>query len=242
MKLRGNKILLTGGASGIGLELAERFAREQNTVIICGRRESALAAAKERIPSLVTRASDLSMKQGRDELLAWIRAEHPDTNVLINNAGIQNWMNVTDSDFMDRAQAELAINVEAPLHLVASFLKLEALDTIVNVTSGLSFVPLVKVPVYCATQAFLHSFTLSLRELCKPRGIEVVELIPPALNTDLGGKGRHDAAPPVADFVAATFQQLEAGKDTVTFGFSERVAGAGQDVLGAVFARMNGQA
>ena len=80
-----------------------------------------------------------------------------------------------------------------------------------NVTSGLAFVPLTKVPVYCATKAFLHSFTLSLRELCRSRGVEVIELVPPALNTDLGGKGIHDHAPAVGEFIEAVFEQLAQG-------------------------------
>ena len=148
-------------------------------------------------------------------------------------------MAVSDDDFMPRAREEISINVEAPLHLVHLFLRHERLDTIVNVTSGLSFVPLLKVPVYCATKAFLHSFTLSLRELCKANDIEVIELIPPALNTDLGGKGLHDFAPPVEAFVDSVFAQLAEGKLTATFGFTEKLSDAGREVLQPIFARLN---
>lgn len=239
MKLSGNKLLITGGASGIGLGLAERFAQEGNTVIACGRREGALRAAAERVPGLVTRVADVATGEGREALYQWVAAEHPETNVLVNNAGIQNWMKVTDDDFMARAREELAINVEAPLHLAQLFLEHRPLTTIVNVTSGLAFVPLAKVPVYCATKAFLHSFTLSLRELVRARNVEVVELIPPALNTDLGGKGLHDFAPPVKDFVDAVFAQLAEGKTSVTFGHTEALSRAGQEVLEPVFKRMN---
>ena len=239
MKLTGNKILITGGASGIGLGLAERFARENNRVIACGRRPEALRAAAERVPGLVTRECDLSASAGRVELYRWVAAEHPDLSVLVNNAGTQNWMAPTDERFAERAHDEIAINVEAPIHLASLFLALPALATIVNVTSGLGFVPLAKVPVYSATKAFLHSYTLSLRELVRGRGIEVVELIPPALNTDLGGKGLHDHAPPVADFIEAVFDQLAAGRTTVTFGFTEGLSQAGQEVFQPIFARMN---
>jgi len=239
MKIQGNKILVTGGASGIGFALAERFVKEGNQVIVCGRREDALREAAAKVPGLVTRVSDLATSEGREGLARWVASEHADTNVLVNNAGIQNWMSVADDDFPTRAREEIAINVEAPLHLANLFLKHPALRTIVNVTSGLSFVPLVKVPVYCATKAFLHSFTLSLREQCKARNVEVVELIPPALNTDLGGKGLHDRMPPVKDFIEAVFAQLAEGKTTATFGFTEAMNNAGQDVLAPVFARMN---
>jgi uncharacterized oxidoreductase len=148
-------------------------------------------------------------------------------------------MSVTDPDFMRRAEEELTVNVTAPLHLSALFLGLPALKTIVNVTSGLAFVPLTKVPVYAATKAFLHSFTLSLREMVRGRGVEVVELIPPALNTGLGGKGVHAHAPPVSGFVDAAFAQLAEGKTTTTFGFTEQLSRAGQDVIEPIFKRMN---
>jgi uncharacterized oxidoreductase len=103
----------------------------------------------------------------------------------------------------------------------------------------LSFVPLTKVPVYSATKAFFHSFTLSLRHLMKAKNIEVIELIPPALNTDLGGKGLHDQAPPVSAFIEAVFEQLKQGKTEITFGFSDAMAKAGPEDLQKAFARMN---
>lgn len=241
MKLTSNKILITGGASGIGFGLAERFAKEGNTVIICGRREDALKEAASKIPSLITKTCDLSVESGRTLLYEWIASEHSDLNVLINNAGIQQWMKVTDADFWQRAKQEIAINVEAPLQLTHLFLQLKSLTTVVNVTSGLSFVPMSKVPVYCATKAFFHSFTISLKHLMKGKAVEVIEIIPPALNTDLGGKGLHDFAPPVSDFVNAVFEQLKEGKTEITFGMSEAMSRAGQPELKAAFERMNPQ-
>lgn len=240
MNSSNNKILITGGASGIGLGLTERFLQENNTVLVCGRRESVLQELTDKYPSVITRVCDLAEASEREALFNWISAEHPDLNVLVNNAGIQQWMTITDADFFERAQSELTVNVQAPLHLTSLFTRLPSLTTIINLTSGLSFVPLTKVPVYSATKAFFHSFTLSLRQLLKPRNIEVIELIPPALNTDLGGKGLHDAAPPVADFIAAVFEQLKAGKTEITFGFSEAMAKAGAEDLKTAFARMNG--
>lgn len=239
MKISNNKILITGGASGIGLGMAERFIRENNTVIICGRRESALNAAVRKLPSIITRQCDLTVSQAREDLVKWISEEHGDLNVLVNNAGIQHLMSVSDPDFYQKALEEIAINIEAPLHLTSLFLNLRSLETIMNVTSGLSFVPLIKVPVYCATKAFFHSFTLSLRALVKDKNIEVIEVIPPALNTDLGGIGRHDYAPSVGDFIDAAFTQLKEGKTELTFGFTEAASRAGQEVLKPVFARMN---
>src|ERR1700712_703154 len=102
MKLANNKILITGGASGIGLGLTERFITEGNTVIICGRRESVLREVAAKYPGVITRVCDLAMEADRVALYDWIAANHSDLTVLVNNAGIQNWMNVTDADFMQR--------------------------------------------------------------------------------------------------------------------------------------------
>jgi uncharacterized oxidoreductase len=239
MKLSGNKILITGGATGIGFALAERFIKENNIVIICGRSESALNEAAAKLPSVITRQCDLSSVKEREELFNWIQDEHKDLNVLVNNAGIQNWMSVSDPDFFERADNEITVNIEAPVHLTSLFLNLNSLNTIMNVTSGLSFIPLIKVPVYSATKAFFHSFTVSLRAVLRSKNTEVIEIIPPALNTDLGGKGIHDFAPPVSDFIEAIFEQLIEGKDELTFSFSETVSKAGQDVLKPVFEKMN---
>lgn len=239
MKLSNNKILITGGASGIGLGLTERFVKENNTVIICGRREGALKDVKDKFPSVITKVCDLSIEADRIELYNWVSENHADLNVLINNAGIQNWINIADADFYEKSTNEININVLAPVHLTTLFTNLKSLDTIINVTSGLAFVQLSKVPVYCATKAFLHSFTLSLRHMLKSKNIEVIEMIPPALNTDLGGKGLHDGQPPVSDFVNAVFQQMKEGKTELTFGFSEVMAKATPDIISATYNKMN---
>lgn len=239
MDLSGNKILITGGASGIGLGLTTRFIEEGNTVIVCGRRESVLADVAAQHPGVIARRCDLADASDREALYDWMATEHSDLNVLINNAGIQQWMKLDDADFVERSQQEIAINIEAPVHLTSLFLKLPSLKAIMNVSSGLAFSPMTKTPVYSATKAFLHSFTLSLRHLVKDRGTEVIEIIPPALNTDLGGKGLHDFAPPVSDFIASIFEQLRAGKQELTFGFSEAASKASREEINTIFARMN---
>ena len=239
MKISNNKILITGGASGIGLGLTERFIQENNTVIICGRREDVLAAAAAKFPSVITKVCDLSDENERMDLLNWIEQNHPDTNVLINNAGIQNWMRVEEEGFYDRANEEITTNVLAPIHLANLFAGLPSIKTIINVTSGLAFIPLAQAPVYCATKAFMRSFTMSLRRQLKEANIEVIEMIPPALNTDLGGKGLHDAYPPVSEFIASIFEQLKEGKLELTFGMSEGRLKANNDTIAAGFNMMN---
>ena len=239
MELANNKILITGGASGIGLGLTERFLKENNTVIVCGRRESVLKEVSDKYPSVITKVCDLSDEAERIELFSWVAENHGDLNVLVNNAGVQQWMDVTDEGFFDRAKSEIATNIEAPIHLMSLFAKLKSLRTIINVSSGLAFVPFTKVPVYSASKAFLHSFTLSSRYLLKKKNIEVIEVIPPALNTDLGGIGLHDGQPPVSDFVDGVFEQLKAGETNITFGFSTAMANGNPEQIQGIFNRLN---
>jgi uncharacterized oxidoreductase len=239
MNLSNNKILITGGASGIGLGLTERFIKEKNTVIICGRREAVLKEVAAKFPSVITKVCDLSVEAERIALFDWVSTNHPDLNVLVNNAGIQNWINISDNDFYQKANDEITTNVIAPLHLSVLFAHLKSLSTIINVTSGLAFIPLSKVPIYCATKAFMRSFTLSLRHMLKGTHIEVIEMIPPALNTDLGAPGIHDGHPAVSDFVESVFQQMKEGKTELTFGTSEARAKANNEVITDYFNRMN---
>ena len=239
MQLNNNKILITGGGSGIGLGLTERFLNEGNTVIICGRRTDVLAEVKAKFPTVITYACDLALEADRIAMYEWIQAEHSDLNVLVNNAGIQNWMDVGDANFYEKAKHEIAINIEAPIHLITLFLKLAELKTIMNVSSGLSYVPLVKVPVYSATKSFVRAFTTSIQKTLTAQNIEVIEIIPPALNTDLGGKGLHDSYPPVSEFIESIFEQLKAGSNKLTFGLSAMMAKASAEDLQNVFNRMN---
>jgi uncharacterized oxidoreductase len=148
-------------------------------------------------------------------------------------------MSVLDGGFYQKASDEITTNIIAPLHLTSLFIQLKSAETIINVTSGLAFLAFAKVPVYSATKSFFHSFTLSLRHQLKAKNIEVIEMIPPALNTDLGGKGLHDSAPPVSDFIEAVFKQLKEGKTELTFGFSEAMAKASPEEIKATFNKMN---
>ena len=241
MKISNNKILITGGASGIGLGLTERFIQENNTVIICGRRESALKEVAEKLPLVITKTCDLSKESERIALYKWVSEKHPDLNVLVNNAGIQYWMNISDADFYQKTKSEITTNIEAPLHLTSLFIQLKSLKTVINVTSGLAFIPFARIPVYSATKAFFRSFTLSLRQMLKSKGIEVIEMIPPALNTDLGGKGIHDGHPAVSDFVEEVFKQMKDGKTELTFGTSGDRAKANNDTIAEYFNRMHAQ-
>ena len=215
MNVKGNNILITGGATGIGLALAERFLNAGSKVTICGRREQALREAQAKNPELNTRVCDVGSPAERIALMDWVTREHAEMNVLVNNAGIQRRGGQSGRDRKTgRAiHQEIAINLEAPIHLArlfAAHLGRQKRPAIINVTSGLAFVPLAMVPVYCATKAALHSFTFSLRHHLARTPIQVIEIIPPAVNTDLGGKGLHDFGVPLNEFSDSIFSRCKA--------------------------------
>ena len=231
--------MVTGGTRGIGLAITKTLKAQGYAVAaVYAGNEAAAEAARKDLGVLCIKA-DVGDFEAVGAAFAEIENTLGPITVLVNNAGIQNWMNVSDDEFYQKSLNEINTNVVAPLHLTQLFLNLTSLNTIINVTSGLSFVPLTKVPVYSATKAFFHSFTLSLRYLLKSKNVEVIEVIPPALNTDLGGKGLHDGQPPVSAFVESVFNQFKENKTEITFGFSEMMANANPDAIRETFNRMN---
>lgn len=242
MKLDSNIILITGGASGIGLAMAERFLSAGSKIILCGRREDTLREAKDKHPEFITRRCDVALAAERIALFEWAVREFPRLNVLVNNAGIQRRVPLAAAEEWEQTRHEIAINFDAPIHLSRLFiphLAKQECPAIVNVTSGLSFVPLANVPVYCATKAALHSFTLSLRHQLSGSPIQVIEVIPPAVNTDLGGPGLHTFGVPVDEFADSVFQRLAAGELEIAYGFAQQSSRASRQELDAIFSRMN---
>ena len=206
MKTTGNTILVTGGASGIGLALAVAWQGLGNTVIIAGRRKAALDAATAAHPGLVGYVLDVEDADTIADFAAQVVKNHPDLNVLVNNAGIMRPENLLDAQAtLADAEAMIATNVLGPIRLTTAFmphLTAQGAATIINVTSGLAFVPLAATPTYSATKAFVHSYTQSLRHQIRDHGVEVLELAPPAVQTDLmPGQGANPRAMPLVDYV-----------------------------------------
>src|SRR3954452_2654946 len=242
MNLSGNTIMVTGGASGIGLALAKRFLERKNKVIVCGRREDKLSEARTTLPGLITHACDVGEARSREDLVRWTIDQFPDVNVLINNAGIQRRVALTETEDWDKTRSEIAINLDAPIHLTQLFYPHFAEKesaAILNVTSGLSFMPLANVPVYCATKAALHSFTLSLRWQLRDTHLKVIEIIPPAVDTDLQAPGLHTFGVNVDEFADHVFAELEAGSKEIAYGTALTGSRASQEDLVAMFERMN---
>ncbi|QDK36385.1 SDR family oxidoreductase [Bdellovibrio sp. NC01] len=243
MELKGNTILITGGGSGIGFALASRLAKNGNKVIICGRRAEQLAEAQKSCPELIPLQADISTAHGREELVSEIIQKYPDLNVVINNAGIQNRLPpLTEKQDWSKHEMEIATNLEAPMHLAMLFIPHllgQRNPFIINVTSGLAFVPIYFLPTYCATKAALHSFTLTLRHQLKATPIKVVEIAPPAVNTDLGGKNLHNHGVDLNLFADHCMKHLEQGDEEFGYESSETRRLAVKQATDTIFKQMN---
>jgi uncharacterized oxidoreductase len=242
MDLASNSVLITGGASGIGFALAERFLQAGSEVIICGRRPEQLRAAQEKQPRIRIRVCDVAKESDRLSLCRWAVGEFAGLNVLVNNAGIQRRLDLAQLEEWEHTRQEIAINFEAPVHLsnllIPHLLKQQR-PAILNVTSGLGFVPMARVPIYSATKAALHSFTLSLRHQLSHTPIQIVEIIPPAVNTDLGGPGLHTFGVALDEFADAVMAGMRNGDLEISYGFAEQASRASRAQLDELFTRMN---
>jgi uncharacterized oxidoreductase len=191
MKLKGNTILITGGASGIGYELNKQLTALGNTILITGRDQAKMDRAKAAFPNLHAFQSDVSDPEAIAALYQKVTQQFPDLNILINNAGIMRAINVHDkAGSLEDVTREIEVNLNGPIRMVKQFLphlKAKSEAAIMNVSSGLAFVPLPISPVYCAAKAGLHSFTESLRVQLKNTKVRVFELAPPATRTPLLG-------------------------------------------------------
>ena len=196
MNLRDNTILITGGSGGIGGELARRLCELGNVVIITGRDQAALDAAVERIPTLRTIQSDAADPDAIVRLHDQVIRDFPHLNIVINNAGIMRKINVRrfDGDLSD-ATSEIDIDLSGPIRMVMQFLPhllKQPNGAIVNVSSGLAFVPFAISPVYSAAKAGIRAFTRALRVQLKGTSIKVFELAPPGVDTPLNDKFKED--------------------------------------------------
>jgi uncharacterized oxidoreductase len=206
MKATGNTILITGGGSGIGRGLAEAFHALGNQVIVAGRRRHALDEVTSANPGVRSLTLDIEDPAAIRDFAAQAAAQFPSLNVLINNAGIMRPEKLLSqqSDLAD-AEAMVTTNLLGPIRLTAALLphlRQQPRSTIINVSSGLAFLPLAPTPTYCATKAAIHSYTLSLRYQLRETGIEVLELIPPYVATNLMSGADDPRAMPLDKFIS----------------------------------------
>ena len=249
MKINNNTILITGGATGIGLALTDIFVRSGNKVIICGRRQEKLLEAQSRFPAIHTKVCDVSDLRDRQRLFEWVAGNFPGLNILVNNAAIQKQIDfIKGADPQLTGENEIAINFSAPVELSALFiphLMEQEEAAIVNVSSGLGFVPLAIMPVYSATKAALHSFSWSLRRQLRKTRIKVFEVIPPTVDTELDRGARekrkqeHRGIPPI-DVAEATLAGLAKDEYEITIGQSQDLRNRTPWEAEELFERMNG--
>lgn len=204
MKPTGNTILITGGGSGIGEALAHRFHDLGNTVIVAGRRKEALEQAIAGRARMSAMQLDIESADGVADFARRVTAEHPALNVLINNAGIMRFEALDQSRDLADAEATITTNLLGPIRLtnaLINHLVRQPDAAIVNVSSGLAFVPLVTTPTYSATKAAIHSYTVAMREALKGK-VEVIELAPPAVQTNLTpGQATRPGYQPLGEFI-----------------------------------------
>jgi uncharacterized oxidoreductase len=249
MQTTGNTILITGGASGIGLSMAEIFIRENNQVLICGRRANKLKEARAKFPQLQIRVCDISDAKERQKLFSWATSEFPGLNFLINNAGIQRQIDLTKgTEDLLNGDDEIEINFQAHVQLTAMFiphLLKQPQAAILNVTSGLGFVPLAFLPIYCATKAAMHSFTWSLRHQLRKTSIQVIELIPPTVDTELDRGARESRSQayrgiPSGPVAEAVLVGLKKEETEITVGQAQGLRNLDRQEAEKMFLRMNG--
>lgn len=215
MKITNNTILITGGGSGIGRGLAEAFHALGNQVIISGRGKKALDETIAANPGMKSLTVDITDPTSLPSFAAQLAKEHSSLNMLINNAGIMRPENLlAQREDLADAEAMVTTNLLGPIRLTAALLPLlqkQTSATVMNVSSGLAFVPLAMTPTYCATKAAIHSYTQSLRYQLKETAVEVLELIPPYVATKLMGEAQASDpnAMPLDEFIAEVMEILQ---------------------------------
>lgn len=223
MKTTGNTVLITGGGSGIGLALAQTFVRKGNKVIICGSNADKLAKAKAELPELTTYQVDLKDDAEIIRFADTLKKDHSDLNVVIHNAALANADDFLDADSdFSSVRNQVQVNLLAPLllsHKLIPTLRGKKNSAFIFISSVVGYVPMAGGPIYSATKAAIHSVSQSLREQLLKTGIEVYEVVPPLVDTDMA-KGYNIEKMSTKDFVAETLKQIEKGKYEIPVGMA----------------------
>ena len=229
MRLNGRTILITGGSAGIGLAFALEFLKLGNEVIVTGRRQSVLDAVHVQHPDLHTIQSDIADPVQIAALAARLKADFPALDVLMNNAGIGAAMNLkAPASDLAALTSEVDVNFGGVVRMTSALIDILTMNrgTIINVSSGLAFVPLPSNAVYSATKAAVHSYTQSLRFQLENAGVEVIELMPPAVRTDMTGEFDEHGINMISteELVKRSFAALRSGKTEIRPGQSQQLA------------------
>src|SRR6266702_6648215 len=229
LNLSGRTILITGGSAGIGLAFALKFLELGNEVIVTGRRLSVLDEVKKKYPKLHTIQSDVGDLVQIAALAAQVKGDFPKLDVLMNNAGIMLYKNLkVPATDLAGLMAEVNINVGGVIGMTSAFIDILTRNngSVINVSSGLAFVPLPPAPIYSATKAAIHSYTQSLRFQLEETGVEVIELMPPAVKTDLTAAFPEGEVTLITtdELVKQSFASLKTGALEIRPGQSKQLA------------------
>jgi len=230
MKLTGRTILITGGSAGIGLAFALKFLELGNEVIVTGRRQAVLDQVKAKHPKLHTIQSDVADPAHVAALAARVKSDFPKLDVLMNNAGIMLYKNLkAPAADLAGLMAEINVNVGGVITTTSAFIDILRANkgTVINTSSALAFVPLPSAPIYSATKAAIHSYTQSLRFQLEETGVEVIELMPPVVKTDLASELAEGGSVTVIttdELVKQSFAALKAGALEIRPGQSKQLA------------------
>ena len=232
MRLTNRTILITGGTSGIGYGLVEAFYKSKCKVIACGRDKEKLASIEKEFPDISAFQCDVSDSHQRKHLATEVLQRFPEIDTLINNAGIQRYIDLkkgyTD---LKSGENEITTNFTSVVELTSLFIShllKRPSAAIINVSSGLAFMPMLNTPIYCATKAALHTYTLVLRQQLKDTSVKVIEIVPPMVDTNLNKKGRDLAqlkfrGVSLSEYIPSVIQGFEKDEEMIFFGDAKKV-------------------
>ena len=232
MELSNRTVLVTGGSGGIGFGIAEVFHRSKSRVIVCGRDRDKLSGVEKKFPEIITLTCDVEDARQRKNLADEVLRRFPDLDILVNNAGIQRYIDLKKGyDELKSGEDEIAVNFVAVVELTALFighLIKRPSAAIINVSSGLGFMPMLNMPIYCATKAAVHTYSLVLRQQLEDTPVKVVEIVPPMVDTDLNKEGRDRAhlkfrGISLSEYIPTVIEGLENDAEMVFHGDGEKM-------------------
>ena len=227
MKLSGRTVLVTGGTSGIGLGIAEAFHGCGSRVIVCGRNRRRLSEVEEKLPGITAMPCDVGDGLQRKNLAAESLRRFPHLDILVNNAGIQRYVDLKKGyDEFKSGEDEIAINFVSAVELTALFINhLMSMPSaaVINVSSGLGFMPMLSTPIYSATKAAIHTYTLVLRQQLRDTLVKVIEIVPPMVDTGLNRAGRVAAllkfrGISLSEYIPSIIRGLENDAEMIFYG------------------------
>ena len=234
MELSNRTVLVTGGTSGIGLGIAEAFQQAKSKVVVCGRDKKRLSSVGNQFPDITALVCDLADAKQRRALAADVLHRFPSLDILVNNAGIQRYIDLKRGfEELKSGEDEITINLVSPVELTSLFIEhlmKRPSAAVINVSSGLAFTPMLDTPIYNATKAAIHTYSLVLRQQLRDTKVKVFEIVPPMVDTNLNKAGRDAAGArfrgvSVAEYMPTIINGLKNGVETIFYDDGEKILG-----------------